>query len=70
MLGDLGRDEHSRFPVLKIIDFGLASNDAENAVEENISAIGTVCANISQCSMLWLFEDTLMELSLTVTTQF
>ncbi|KAI0444951.1 hypothetical protein F4803DRAFT_572056 [Xylaria telfairii] len=46
MLGDLGRDEHSRFPLLKFIDFGLASRGTENAVEENISAIGAVMCEL------------------------
>ncbi|KAI0452632.1 hypothetical protein F5B21DRAFT_526760, partial [Xylaria acuta] len=45
MLGDLDRIEHHRFPVLKIIDFGLAFS-SENAIEENIAAVGSVMGEL------------------------
>ncbi|KAF2967378.1 hypothetical protein GQX73_g6212 [Xylaria multiplex] len=53
--GDLhegnNQDEHPIFPVLKFIDFGSASED-EEAIEENIEAIGTV-----MCELFWEARD-------------
>ncbi|KAI0538444.1 kinase-like domain-containing protein [Xylaria digitata] len=51
MIGNLDEDEHSLFPVLKLIDFGLAS-EIEEAVEENIASIGTV-----MCELIWEARD-------------
>ncbi len=45
MIGDFDPIEHRWFPVLKFIDFGLA-NEIDNAVAENILAIGEVSAKI------------------------
>lgn len=50
MFADLDRNEHRRFPLLKLIDFGLA-NPNEFAIEENISAVGSVRANLASISM-------------------
>ncbi|KAI0908494.1 hypothetical protein F4824DRAFT_512605 [Ustulina deusta] len=51
MIGDFDPIEHRWFPVLKFIDFGLA-NEIDNAVAENILAIGEV-----MCGLIWASRD-------------
>ncbi|KAK5625265.1 hypothetical protein RRF57_000981 [Xylaria bambusicola] len=51
MIGNFDAYEHRLFPVLKIIDFGMAV-PSDNAIEENIRAIGQV-----MCDLMWYGRD-------------
>ncbi|KAI0191860.1 kinase-like domain-containing protein [Astrocystis sublimbata] len=55
MIGDMDALEHSFFPIVKIIDFGQASElEGEGAVEDNISAIGNIMKELIWGSRLYV----------------